>query len=142
IVVTASHAIAIAIAFALITYITVILGEILPKALALQRGERVALAVAGPMDIFIAIAGPFLRIMRGSAGRVLKLFGIRDLREGHAHSTEELKFIVTGAHRLGLMPEFQEEVVLRALDLGNISVREIMTPRNRIFALPADMHLH
>src|SRR5512140_1084979 len=66
--VTASHAIAIAIAFFLITYITVILGEILPKALALQRGERVALAVAGPMDFFIAVASPFLSVIRGSSG--------------------------------------------------------------------------
>src|SRR3954469_6903480 len=55
---TASHAIAIALSFILITYLTVILGEILPKALALQRGERVALAVAGPMEFFIAVAGP------------------------------------------------------------------------------------
>lgn len=140
--VTASHAIAIAVAFILITYVTVILGEILPKGVALQRGERVALAVAAPMDLFITIATPFLKIISGSAGRVLKIFGIRDLREGHVHSTEELKFVVTGAHRLGIMPEFQEEVVLRALDLGNISVREIMTPRTRIFSLPADMFLH
>jgi putative hemolysin len=139
--VTASHAIAIAIAFFLITYVTVILGEILPKALALQRGERVALAVAGPMDFFIAVARPFLSVIRGSSGAVLKLFGIRNLSGGHAHSTEELKFMVTGAHRLGLMPEYQEEVVLRAFDLSNISVREIMTPRTRIFSLPADMSL-
>src|SRR3954466_4246149 len=96
---TASHAIAIALSFILITYLTVILGEILPKALALQRAERVALAVAGPMDFFIALANPFLRVIRKSATSVLKVFGIRDLSEGHAHSTEELKFMITGAHR-------------------------------------------
>jgi putative hemolysin len=139
--VTASHAIAIVLSFILITYITVILGEILPKALALQRGERVALAVAAPMEVFITIAGPFLRVMRNSAGVVLRLFGIRDITEGRAHSTEELKFMITGTHRLGLMPEYQEEMVLRALDLSNISVREIMTPRTRIFSLPADLTL-
>ena len=138
---TASHVIAIALSFILITYITVILGEILPKALALQRGERVALAVSGPMEVFITLAGPFLKIMRTSAGSVLRVFGIRDITEGRANSTEELKFMVTGAHRLGLMPEYQEEMVLRALDLGNIYVREIMTPRTRIFSLPADLKL-
>jgi CBS domain containing-hemolysin-like protein len=119
----------------------VILGEILPKALALQRGERVALAVSGPMEVFITLAGPFLRIMRTSAGSVLRVFGIRDIAEGRANSTEELKFMVTGAHRLGLMPEYQEEMVIRALDLSNIYVREIMTPRTRIFSLPADLKL-
>ncbi len=139
--VTTSHAIALVISFALITYITVILGEILPKSLALQRGERVALAVAGPMEFFIALALPFLKVMRTSAHAVLRVFGIRDLAEGHARSTEELKFMITGAHRLGLMPEYQEDMVLRALDLSNISVREIMTPRTRIFSLPADLTL-
>ncbi len=138
---TASHAIAITLSFALITYVTVILGEILPKALALQRGERVALAVAGPMDVFITLANPFLNIMRSSAGVVLKVFGIHNLSEGKPHSTEELKFMVAGAHRLGMMPEHQENMVLRALDLSNISVREIMTPRTRIFSLPADLTL-
>jgi putative hemolysin len=137
----ASHAVAIALSFMVITYVTVILGEILPKALALQRGERVALAVAAPMEFFITIASPFLRVMRTSAGSVLKVFGIRNLTEGHPHSTEELKFMISGAHRLGMMPEYQEEMVLRALDLSNISVREIMTPRTRIFSLPADLTL-
>jgi putative hemolysin len=136
-----SHAIAIAVAFALITYITVILGEMLPKALALQRGERVALAVAAPMEVFIAIANPFLRVIRASANTVVRMFGIPEISEGRAHSTEELKFMITGAHRFGLMPEYQEEMVLHALDLSNISVREIMTPRTRIFSLPADMTL-
>jgi putative hemolysin len=138
---TASHAIAIALSFILITYLTVILGEILPKALALQRGERVALAVAGPMDFFIILANPFLKVIRTSSRSVLRVFGIGDIGEGHAHSTEELKFMITGAHRLGLMPEYQEELVLRSLDLSNISVREIMTPRTRIFSLPADLKL-
>jgi CBS domain containing-hemolysin-like protein len=136
-----AHAVSIVLSFILITYVTVILGEIVPKALALQRGERVALAVAAPMDIFITVASPFLKVIRRSASSVLKVFGIRNLAEGHPHSTEELKNMVSGAHHLGVMPEYQEEMVLRALDLSNISVREIMTPRNRIFALPADMTL-
>jgi CBS domain containing-hemolysin-like protein len=93
------------------------------------------------MEFFITIASPFLRVIRSSANSVLKVFGIRNLTEGRAHSTEELKFMITGTHRLGLMPEYQEEMVLRSLDLSNISVREIMTPRTRIFSLPADLTL-
>lgn len=137
----AAHTVAIVVAFIIITYMHVILGEVVPKTLALQRAERVALAVAAPLDIFMAMSRPFLYIMRSSANLVLKAFGIRNIAEGHPHSTEELKTIVTGAHRLGLMPVYQEEMVLRSLDLANISVREIMTPRNRIFSLPADMTL-
>jgi len=137
----ASHILAIALAFALITYFDVILGEIVPKAVSLQRGERVALAVAGPMDFFITLFRPFLKMIRVSAIFVLRAFGIKHVAEGKPHSPEEMKYIVAGAHRLGLMEESQEEMVIKALDLSNISVREIMTPRTRIFALPADLGL-
>ena len=137
----ASHVLSIALAFALITYFDVILGEIVPKALSLQRGERVALAVAGPMDFFITLFRPFLKMIRVSANFALRAFGIKHVAEGKPHSPEEMKYIVAGAHQLGLMQESQEEMVLKALDLSNISVREIMTPRTRIFALPADLSL-
>ncbi len=137
----ASHIVAVALAFLLITYFDVILGEIVPKALALQRGERVALAVAAPMDFFITLFRPVLRIIRVSARSVLRVFGIHQVSEGKPHSPEEMKYIVAGAHRLGLMEEAQEEIVIKALDLANISVREIMTPRTRIFSLPADLSL-
>ena len=139
--VVASHALAITVAFALITYFHVILGEVVPKSVALQRADRVALAVAGPMDVFITIARPFLATMRKTTTLVLKMFGIRQIREGSAHSPEELKMLISGSHRLGMMPEYQEELVIRALDLGNITVREIMVPRPRIFSLPANMTL-
>jgi len=137
----ASHVLSIALAFALITYFDVILGEIVPKALSLQRGERVALAIAGPMDFFITLFRPFLRAIRVSASFVLRAFGIKHVAEGKPHSPEEMKYIVAGAHRLGLMEEAQEEMVIKALDLANVSVREIMTPRTRIFSLPADLSL-
>lgn len=136
-----SHILAIALAFALITYFDVILGEIVPKSLSLQRGERVALAVAGPMDFFITVFRPFLKIIRLSANFVLRAFGIKQVAGGKPHSPEEMKYIVAGAHRLGLMEESQEEMVIKALDLSNIMVREIMTPRTRIFSLPADLSL-
>jgi len=136
-----SHIIAIALAFLLITYVDVILGEIVPKALALQRAERVALAVAGPLDFFITLFRPFLKMIRVSATFVLRAFGIKQVAGGKPHSPEEMKYIVTGAHQLGLMQEAQEEMVIRALDLSNVIVREVMTPRTRIFSLPADLSL-
>src|SRR5450755_1157562 len=66
-----ANAAAVAIAFGLITYFEVLLGELVPKSLALQRTERIALAVAGPMDVFIRITRPAVRLMNGSAGMVL-----------------------------------------------------------------------
>lgn len=134
-----AHGFAAAVAFILITYMHVLLGEIVPKSLALQRGERVALAVAGPMDFFMTLAHPFLVLMNKSANLVLRGFGSRLMREGGVHSPEELKLIVTASRRVGLLPESQEEMIHNALELGNLAVREIMVPRHSIFSLPADM---
>lgn len=136
-----AHATAVVIAFVLITYFHVILGELVPKSLALQRVEHVALSVAGPMDAFITISRPLLHLMTGSANAVLTLFGSRLRREGGVHSPEELKLIVTSSRRLGLLPAIQEEIMHRTLDLENITVREILVPRQNIFSLPADMTL-
>jgi len=136
-----AHTAAVVIAFVLITYFHVILGELVPKSLALQRVERVALSVAGPMDVFITISRPLLHLMTNSANAVLKLFGSRLMREGGMHSPEELKLILTSSRRLGLLPPFQEEIMHRTLDLENMTVREILVPRQNMFSLPADMTL-
>src|SRR5262249_47654478 len=136
-----SHTIAVIIAFALITVLHVILGEVVPKSLALQRAERVALAVAGPMEVFMTLSRPFLYFMNASSRLVLRALGARQMREGGVHSPEELKLIVTASTRVGLLPEVQEDMMHRVLELGNVTVREIMVPRPDIFALPADMTL-
>jgi CBS domain containing-hemolysin-like protein len=136
-----AHGIAASLAFVIITYLLVILGELVPKSLALERAERVALAVAGPMEVFIALVHPFLVLMNKSANLVLRGFGSRLHREGGAHSADELKLIATASRRLGLLPEAEEEMIHHALDLGSLAVREIMVPRHNIFSLPADMPL-
>src|SRR5229473_2376611 len=136
-----AHGIAATLAFAIITYLLVVLGELVPKSLALQRAERVALAMAGPMDFFITLAHPFLVVMNKAANLVLRGFGSRLMREGGVHSPEELKLIVTASRRVGLMPESQEEMIHHALDLTDLTVREIMVPRHNIFSLSAEMSM-
>ncbi len=136
-----AHAIAIAVAFTVITYLHVILGEVVPKSLALQRAERVALAVAAPMNVFMTLCRPFLIIMNRSSQVVLRLFGTRPVREGGVHSPDELKLIVTASKRVGLLPPLQEEMLHRALELSDVTVKEIMVPRPDIFSLSADMTL-
>jgi putative hemolysin len=136
-----AHSIAIAIAFSLITCLHVILGELVPKSLALQRGEQVALAVAGPMDVFLTITRPVIFSMSRAAGWVLRIFGSRKLRQGPVHSPDELKLIVTASRQFGQIPPFQEEMIHHALELENITVREVMVARPDIFSLPGDMPL-
>src|SRR6202453_2956453 len=136
-----AHTIAIVIAFSLIAYFEVLLGELVPKSLALQRAERIALAVAGPMDVFIRITRPIVKLMNASASVVLKLFRAPLRGEGAVPSPEELKLIAPATRRMGLLPVFQEEIIHRAIELNHVTVREIMTPRGKIFSLPADMPL-
>jgi putative hemolysin len=136
-----AHGLAAGISFILITFFHVTLGEVVPKTIALQRAEQVALAVAAPMEVFITLASPVLAIMRSAARFVLRLFGTRELREGGVHSPEELKLMVTASRKFGLVPALQEEMINRAIDLENISVREIMVPRPDIFSLPGSMTL-
>ena len=136
-----AHTGAILLAFFLITYLEVVLGEIVPKSLALQRAERIALAVAGPVDLFIRITRPIVRLLNGSAALVLQIFRAPLRGEAGAHSPEELKLMTSATRRLGLLPVYQEEIVHRALELNEVSASEIMTPRTRIFSLPANMPL-
>jgi len=137
-----AHGIAIAIAFSLITYLHVLLGELVPKTLALQRAEQIALAVAAPMEGFLTLTRPLLYFMRASGSLVLRLFGARETRRGGAvHSPDELKLIVTASRQLGAIPESQEEMIHNAIELDNITVREVMVARPDIFSLPSDLTL-
>ncbi len=136
-----AHGLSATLAFLGITYLVIILGELVPKSLALERAERMALAVAGPMEVFMTLSHPFLVLMNKSANLVLRGFGSRLRREGGAHSSEEIKLIVTASRRMGVLPEAEEEMIHHALELGNLTVREIMMPRHKIFSLSADMPL-
>jgi putative hemolysin len=134
-----AHSIAIIVSFILITFLHVILGELVPKSLALQRAEQVALAVAAPMDVFLTLTRPVLFVMSRSAGWVLRIFGSRRIRQGPVHSPDELKLIVTASRQFGEIPPFQEEMIHHALELDNVTVREVMVPRPDIFSLPGDL---
>jgi len=136
-----AHGIAVAVAFVMITSLHVILGELVPKSLALQRAERVALAVAAPMEVFLTLTAPLTFGMSRAAGFVLRAFGTREIRHGSVHSPDELKLIVTAAHHSGQLSNAQEEMLLNALELDSITARQVMVPRTRIFSLPSDLTL-
>jgi CBS domain containing-hemolysin-like protein len=136
-----AHAIAVTVAFVSITSQHVILGELVPKSLALQRAERVALAVAAPMDVFLTVTRPLTVGMSRVAGFVLRAFGTHEIRHGSVHSPDELRLIVTAARSSGQLSSAQEEMLLNALELDNITARQVMVPRTRIFSLPSDLTL-
>ncbi len=130
---------AVALGFALITYFHVVVGELVPKSLALRRAEALAVAVAPPMLIFMTLARPAVRLLKGSAAVILRGFDIPMTERAQVHSPEELKLIATAARRLGVLPALQETLIHRALELDDVPIREIMTPRQKIFSLPSRM---
>ena len=134
-----AHGLAIAIAFTLITFMHVILGELVPKSLALQKAEQVALAVAAPMDVWLTLTRPLIFLMSRSASTVLRIFGLRKMRQGPVHSPDEVKLIVTASREVGQLAASQEEMVHHALDLEDVSAREVMVPRTEIFSLPGNL---
>ncbi len=134
-----ADATALVIGFALITYFHVVIGELVPKSLALRRAEALAVAIAPPMLVFMAVTRPLVRLLRNSAGLMLRLFGVPLSERAAAHSPEELKLVATSAERMGLLPKFEEMLIHRSLELGDVQVREIMTPRQKIFSLPSGM---
>jgi CBS domain containing-hemolysin-like protein len=134
-----AHIIAITLGFALITYFHVVVGELVPKSLALRRAEALAVAVAPPMLFFMALARPAVRLLKSSAAVILRGFDIPLTERAQVHSPEELKLIATAARRLGVLPRFQETLIHRVLELEDVPIREIMTPRQKIFALPSNL---
>jgi CBS domain containing-hemolysin-like protein len=134
-----AHVVAVTLGFAVITYFHVLVGELVPKSLALRRAEALAVAVAPPMLLFMALARPAVRFLKGSALVILRGFDVPMTQKGSVHSPEELKLIATAARRMGVLPKYQETLIHRTLELDDVSVREIMTPRQKIFSLPANM---
>ncbi len=125
-----SHATAVALAFALITAMHIVFGELAPKSLALQRSEGTALRVVRPLAFFLFLLGPAILFLNGLGNAVLRLFGLKPgAMEEALHSPEELKLLVAASQEGGLLHESQQEVVDRALTIGDRPVGDIMTPR-------------
>ncbi|WP_147150167.1 hemolysin family protein [Reyranella soli] len=128
-----AYTIAVAISFIIITALHIVLGELAPKSLALQRSEGTALWVVRPLALFRWLFNPAITVLNGLGNLVVRSFGLRPgTAEGSLHSASELKLIVAQSQDAGLLQAAQEEIVLRTLDIGNRAIGEIMTPRTEI----------
>ncbi|MGI8741448.1 MAG: hemolysin family protein [Bryobacteraceae bacterium] len=135
------HVIAFTIAFLLMSYAHVVIGEVVPKNLALEKADRLALLVAPALLLFERISAPFVLVSERSAAAVSRLIGLRGEHSGGGHSAEELKFIVQSSRSEGHLKEFEEDAIQALLDLHDYSVREIMVPRNAIVSVSVDANL-
>ena len=135
------HVIAFTLAFLLMSYGHVVIGEVVPKNLALEKADRLALLVAPALLIFERISAPFVMVSERSAAAISRLIGLKGQHGGGGHSAEELKFIVSSSRSEGHLKRFEEGSIQRLLDLQNYSAREIMVPRRAIVSVPVDANL-
>ena len=136
---TLAHVAAAGTAFALITILQIVLGELAPKNLALQRTERAAFLIIGPLTVFSAVFRPAILLLNVLGAAVLRPFGIKpDAADRQIHSTDELRRLVAESTEGGLIEGTQKEVVERAFDMTALPVRAIMTPRRALAWIDAD----
>jgi CBS domain containing-hemolysin-like protein len=137
-----AHALALACAFALLSALHVVIGELVPKTLSLARAERVALLVAMPFQWFLNTFHWAIHLLDGISGAIVKALGVTSPQvHSVAHSTEELQFQIQQARERGLIAPGEEKFILSAMELAQIQVREIMVPRPDIHTLPVEANL-
>src|ERR1022692_4648586 len=129
------HGIAFVLAFLIIGYFHVVFGEVVPKNLAMAKADRLAALAAPALLVFYRVSIPFVVVIERSAGAIVRALRLKGMAHRGGHSAEELKLIVSSSRGLGYLPEMQEDIIHRVLDLGAISVREVMTPRNDIVSI-------
>ena len=131
-----SHTIGSVVAIGAITFMHVVFGELLPKTIALQVPDRVALWVSGPLNWFAWISGPFLRLMNGTAVWLARQMGLRRTgAENSLHSVEELLLLVEDTEEAGMIAPEQADFVENVFLLSNKLVADIMVPRDEVAAL-------
>jgi CBS domain containing-hemolysin-like protein len=134
-----AHTIAVAIAFTVITAFHIVLGELTPKWIALERAEATALWVVAPTDVFRRVLWPFIRLLHGTAQAVVKGLGMHGT-DGRTmvHSEEELKMLVTASQEAGVLEEQEEQMLHRVFGFADLTAGQVMLPRTELVAVPAD----
>lgn len=131
------HTIAFAIAFTIITFLHIVLGELAPKTLALERAEKVALAISWPMEAFYKIFRWPIRVLDWAGIRTVRLFGLQPSGE-HAsvYTEDELRHLIDISQQSGHVEPEERQLIDRVFEFSDVNVREAMVPRTQIHALP------
>ena len=132
------HGACLTVAFALMTFVHVVLGEVVPKNLAMDRADRLAVLVAPVLLIFYRAIGPFVWTIERTAAWVSHMAGLRRTAFANPHSIEEIKFILATTEAAGNLSRFERVSAENMLDLRTLLVREVMVPRDALTMVPAD----
>ncbi|MCC7360257.1 MAG: HlyC/CorC family transporter [Anaerolineales bacterium] len=138
----ASHSLSAGLAFAVITFLHVVVGELMPKSIALQRPEATALVVARPTLLTELLFKPAIAALNGTGNFLLRLLGMR-AASGHelVHSVEELKMLVQASGESGVLEVSERDMLDAVFDFGELTAHEVMVPRTEMLAVPADAPL-
>lgn len=134
-----AHAIALPIAFAVITVLHIVFGELAPKSLAIRHPINTTLAIAAPMRLFHVVFKPFIFILNGFANFILRLIGIQPVPHEGIHSEEELKLIIAESAEGGAIEASERELIQNVFDFDDRFVWQILRPRTQIAAIEVDM---
>jgi CBS domain containing-hemolysin-like protein len=132
--------ISVILAFTILSYFHVVMGEIVPKSFTLQHPERVALVAAGPISAFYVIFRPFIWVLVRTSGTVLRWFGV-SASSGVTlvHSEEELKMLVTASREKGVLEEEEQEMLHKVFEFADKDAVDVMVPRPDVVAVPVDL---
>jgi len=134
---TFAHAVAFAIAFALITFMHIVFGELAPKTAALELSEKVSLIIALPLQIFYKIFYYPIRLLDWAGTRTVRIFGLHPSGErGSSYTEDEIRQLVRVSHESGFLNEEEQKLINQVFEFSDTIVREAMIPRPEIIAVP------
>ena len=133
-------ALAISLAYLILTFFHVVIGELVPKAVALRYSERVALAVSTPVRIFFVVSRPLIWLLQHSTELLLRVFGLQAPgAAGTVHSEAELKMLVSESTERGEIQAGEQEMLYKVFDFADKEVADVMVPRPQVVALSVDL---
>ena len=133
------HAIALPITFAFITFMHIVFGELIPKALAIRRTESIALGAALPLQVFAFVFRPFIWVLSRFANFIMSLMGVEPSDEHELHTPEEIRFLLEESRESGALAEEEHELIENVFEFKETEVRQVMVPRPKIAAIEASM---
>lgn len=137
---TTVHAVSVIVAFLVITFLHIVIGELAPKSIAIQKSEAVTLWTATPLRLFYRVFRPIIWLFNGAARGLLRVVDIQPASEAQlAHSEEELRMIISASQEGGHIDEVEQAIMRRALIFGEHAVGDIMVPRTEMASLPTEM---
>ena len=134
-----THILSFGIAFALVTFLHVVVGELAPKTVAIQKAETVTILFAGPIIWFYRIMYPFIWFLNGSARVLVGIFGLKPASEHEvAHSEEELRILLADSYKSGAINKNELKYVNNIFEFDERTAKEIMVPRTEIVSISID----